>query len=128
MASMTVRPDSGRKMRASLLCMPQSSAPQPLSGNGSCRAGTEGANRALPVRSSWWCWLSGMAASLGARRPPERAEQAVVGDVEHPPVDLAPVRVALVVRRDRGRVRREGGRAAAQARAQLEQVRVDPGT
>ena len=46
MASMTVRLVSGRKIRASLLCMPQSSAPQPLSGNGSCRGGTEAANRA----------------------------------------------------------------------------------
>src|ERR1700755_379538 len=110
MASMTVRLVSGRKMRASLLCMPQSSAPQPLSGKGSCRAGTDGANRAPAVRSS----LSGLVAFLGACRPPERVEQAVVGDLEHPPVDLTPGGVLLVVRRRGGLVRLEGGRPAGQ--------------
>src|SRR5215813_13809712 len=123
MASMTVRLVSGRKMRASLLCMPQSSAPQPLSGKGSCRAGTDGANAPPAVRFS----LSGIVAFLGARGPPERVEQAVVGDLEHPPVDLAPGGVLLVVRRRGGLVRLEGGGPAAQARAQLEQVRVDAG-
>src|SRR6185312_10975343 len=127
MASMTVRLVSGRKMWASLLCMPQSSAPQPLSGKDSCRAGTAGANRAPSVRSSVGSSLSGIVAFLGARRPPERVEQAVVGDLEHPPVDLAPGGVLLVVRRRGGLVRLEGGRPAAQARAQLEQVRVDAG-
>src|SRR2546421_643786 len=111
MASMTVRLVSGRKMRASLLCMPQSSAPHPLSGKGSCRAGTDGANRAPSVGSS----LSGIVAFLGARRPPERVEQAVVGDFEHPPVDLAPGGVLLVVRRRGGLVRLIGGGPAAQA-------------
>src|SRR6185437_5176131 len=122
MASLTVRLVSGRKMRASLLWMPQSSAPQPLSGKGSCRAGTDGANRAPSMGSS----LSGIA-SPRRRRPPERVEQAVVGDLEHPPVDLAPGGVLLVIRRRGGLVRLEGGRPAAQARAQLEQVRVDAG-
>src|SRR5689334_6799934 len=100
MASMTVRLVSGRNTRASRLCMPQSRAPQPLSGNGSCRGGTEAANLAPFVRSS----LSGMRP-LGARRPPQRAEQAVVGDVEHSLVDRAPGGVLLVVRRHGGRVR-----------------------
>src|SRR6266496_4637178 len=112
MASMTVRLVSGRKMRASLLCMPQSSAPQPLSGKTSWRAGTDGANRAPVVR----CSLSGIVAFLGARRPPERVEQAVVGDGEHAPVDLAPGGVPLVVRSRGGLVRLEGGRPAAQDR------------
>ena len=43
MASMTVRRVSGRKTRASRLCMPQPRAPQPLIGNGSGRGGTDGA-------------------------------------------------------------------------------------
>ena len=59
MASMTVRLVSGRKMRASLLCMPQSSAPQPLSGKASWRAATDGANLVPSVR----CSLSGIGPS-----------------------------------------------------------------
>src|SRR5690349_11197511 len=122
MASMTVRLVSGRKTRASRLCMPQSREPQPLSGNGSCRGGTEAANLAPFVRSS----LSAMkmSPSLGAGRPPQRAEQAVVGDVEHPLVDLAPGGVLAVVRRHRGRVGVEGGGPPAQPGSQLVQVRV----
>jgi hypothetical protein len=52
MASITVRPVAGRNTRASRLCMPQSSPEQPLSGNGSERGGTLGANRSPAVRLS----------------------------------------------------------------------------
>ena len=52
MASITVRPVAGRNTRASRLCMPQSSPPQPFSGYGSARGGTAGANRSPSVRLS----------------------------------------------------------------------------
>src|SRR5271154_1594396 len=109
---MTVRLDSGRKMRASRLCMPQSSAPQPFSGKGSCRAGTDAANLAPSVRSSLSAMVTFLPVlstvskhpCLSPRGPPERVEQAFVGDVEHPLVDLAPDGVLLVVRCRRGLV------------------------
>src|ERR1700722_15839866 len=128
---MTVRLDSGRKMRASRLCMPQSSAPQPFSGKGSCRAGTDAANLAPSVRSSLSAMVTFLPVfkhCLSTRGPPQRVEQAFVGDVEHPLVDLAPGGVLLVVRRRRGLVGFEGGRPAAQGRPQLEQVRVNTGS
>src|SRR5580700_11871800 len=126
MASITVRPVAGRNTRASLLCMPQSSAPHPLIGNGSCRAGTEAAKREPSVRSSrsgvaWF--LPSRPGRLGPGRSPERVEQAVFGDVEQAPVDLAPGRVVLVVGRRGGRAGFEGGRPAAERGPRLGQVR-----
>src|SRR5947207_691872 len=97
--------------------MPQSSPLAPLSGYGPERAGTDGRNRSPSLRPS----LSAMGSPFSRRgagggsvvgapggkrprryagRPPERVEQAILGQFEHPRVDLQPPGVAVVVSRD----------------------------
>src|SRR5580693_7374979 len=123
MASITVRPSEGRNTRARRFCMPQSSPADPFRPNGSARAGTDVANLSCPVIS-----CSVIGASFGdARRPPQRVEQAFLGQVEHPPVDLPPGGVAVVVGGHRGRVRLEGRRALAQLALEVGQAGVQPG-
>src|SRR6266487_1178892 len=147
MASITVRLVAGRNTRASLLSIPQSSPAEPFSAYGLERGGTDEENRPSSVRLSlsaiglsFGCRGKGAgggplpgrvpgwpAVRLGACRPPERSEQAILGKAEQPRIDPPPGGVGVVVGRDGGRIRLEGGRALAQLPFQIRQAGVEPG-
>src|SRR5271170_2084935 len=132
MASITVRPLLGRNTRASRLCMPQSSPLDPFSRYGSVRGGTDGANRSLSAMTPPSASVTGRSRPSGSRRrarargPPQRVEQAVLGKLEQPRVDLPPPGVAVVVDGDGRGLRLERGRALAQRGLEFGQAGVDP--
>src|SRR5580700_5462823 len=145
MASITVRLVAGLNILASRLCIPQSSPPDPFSGYGSAYGGTAGKNRSPSVRLSLSAIGPPSAARMRlrggrlvpgrdcrqarscARGPPQRVEQAILGEFEHPRVDLVPPRVAVGIGGRGGRVRLESGRALAQVAFELGQAGVEPG-
>src|SRR5262249_3441329 len=109
-------------------------------GSGSNRTGTGGRNGSpsprlsLPAMAPSFCRRGAGGGGCGgsgprryARSPPERVEQPILGELEHPRVDLQPPRVAVVVGRDGRRLRLEGRCPLASRTVKVGRAGAEPG-